>query len=250
MAQKNKKTKQNAPQNMPLFYTNPVMLDRQTHAQTGVRPLQNYDFARHVNAVPITLIELPLVVSCYPIVFTSGDAAMPVALLGLHEGKNLFVNEDGTWQENCYIPAYIRRYPFIFADQGHDKLTLCVEDAKGILSQTEGERLFSEQGEMTEFTASVLGFCKSYHAASQDTASFAAQLQKADILIERQATVRIEGRESYQLAGFRQIDEEKFRKLDPALVAQWHEKNWLGALYASLLSMSNWQTLFNLAQSK
>jgi hypothetical protein len=250
MAQQNKHTQQGPQQTMPLFYKNPVMLDKQRHAQAGVLPLQNYEFARHVNAVPVTLVELPLVVSCYPVVFTSGDVAMPVALLGLHEGENLFVDKQGAWVENNYIPAYIRRYPFIFADQGNDKLTLCVEDSDGILSQTEGEKLFLEQGEMTEFTASALEFCKSYHAASQETALFAAQLQDVNILIERQATIRIEGHDPYQLAGFRQIDEEKFRQLDSVVLAQWHQQGWLGALYASLLSTANWQKLFSLAHQR
>jgi hypothetical protein len=236
-------------QQLPLFYQSPTVIDKNKHSNHGIIPLQDYSFARYVNAVPITLVELPQVVAFYPVVFTAGDIAQPVALLGLREGQNLFVDDKGGWLKNTYIPAYIRRYPFIFAAQpGNDTLTLCVDDMPNILSSEKGEKLFDAQGEMTPFTANALEFCKSYHAASQETAHFAAILQDTDLLIERHATIRIEGQPPYQLSGFRQLDEQAFRALPAAQLAEWHQKGWLGALYAHLLSTANWQKLFEQAQ--
>ncbi|HEY1096352.1 MAG TPA: SapC family protein, partial [Alphaproteobacteria bacterium] len=250
MAQQNKPAASKPKQDLPLFYKNPVVIDKNVHGTTGVVPLRDYGFARNVNAVPIALVELPQVVSTYPVVFTAGNLAMPVALLGLHEGENLFVDEKGNWQKDTYIPAYIRRYPFIFAEHG-DTLTLCIDDQPGILSAKDGEKMFDDNKDMTPFTTNALEFCKSYHTASQETAQFAAILQDADLLVERHATIRVEGQQPYQLSGFRQLDEEKFRNLSADQLADWHKKGWLGALYAHILSVSNWQKLFTLAhQSK
>lgn len=238
-----------APQvtDLPLFYTNPVMLDKVKHRESGVAiKNSNYSFAQNVNAVPVTLVELPQIMMHYPIVFTAGELAFPAVLLGLRDGENLFLDAEGQWAENVYVPAYIRRYPFIFADQPQsDQLTLCIDDVKEWLLDKDGERLFTDEGEMTALTENALEFCKSYHAASQETLRFAKALQESGILVDRNATIQIEGKDPFQLSGFRQIDETKLRALPDETVLQWHREGWLAMAYAHLISTQNWQKLFN-----
>lgn len=240
-----------APVDLPLFYQNPVMLDKAKHRTYGVATKNsNYAFAQNVNAVPVTLIELPQIMMHYPIVFTAGELAFPAVLLGLRDGENLYVDKKGQWKQDVYIPAYVRRYPFIFADQPqNDQLTLCIDDVKDWLLENGGERLFNDDGEMTALTQNALEFCKSYHAASQETLRFAQALQDSGILVERNATIQIEGKEPFQLTGFRQIDETKLRDLPEATVAQWHREGWLAIAYAHLLSTQNWQKLFDTLQT-
>ena len=245
-------TQNGAPVDLPLFYQNPVMLDKSKHRTSGVATKNsNYTFAKNVNAVPVTLIELPQIMMAYPIVFTAGPLAFPAVLLGLRDGENLFVDSKGQWNDGSYIPAYIRRYPFIFADQPNgDQLTLCIDDTNDWLMNKGGERLFTDEGEMTPLTENALEFCKSYHAASQETLRFAKALQESGILVERNATIQVEGKDPFQLSGFRQVDEAKLRALPEETVIQWHRDGWMAMVYAHLLSTQNWQKLFDVLQKQ
>ena len=65
-----------------------------------------------------------------PIVFTSGDDAIPIALMGLNEGVNVFVDAEGKINlPNFYVPAYIRRYPYMLAKltPNAEELSLCFD---------------------------------------------------------------------------------------------------------------------------
>ena len=78
--------------------------------------------------MPINAVEFGLAVRHYPIVFTSADPALPVAVLGLRSGQNMFIGDDGAWESSNYVPAYIRRYPFIFMSSSDGlQFTLCVD---------------------------------------------------------------------------------------------------------------------------
>ena len=113
-------------QNMPLFYSNPQPLDKEKHVKLGLDEDFTLSFAKHVNAVPVNLIEMPQVCHAFPIAFSPDGNATPVAILGLRDNENLFVEDDGKWADGVYIPSYIRRYPFIFSEMpDSDQLTLC-----------------------------------------------------------------------------------------------------------------------------
>ncbi|MBI2235264.1 MAG: SapC family protein, partial [Micavibrio aeruginosavorus] len=94
---------------MPLFYTNPAPLDARKHANLSLKKNFGLSFTKTVNAVPINMIEMPQVCHFYPIAFSPDGNATPVALMGLRDNENLYVDEKGEWLEDAYIPAYIRR---------------------------------------------------------------------------------------------------------------------------------------------
>lgn len=237
--------------NLPLFYQNPVALDKKLHADMSLSSDISYAFAAKVNAVPITMIELPNVMQFYPIAFSAAAPATPLAILGLRENENLFVNEDGSWVENTYVPAYIRRYPFIFAknDDG-DRLILCVDDSAKILEKSNTNPLFTTEGELTTLTQNALDFCRSYQAAAEQTLAFSEAIEKAGILIDRHAEVRFEKGYTMTLSGFRQIDEQKYYALPDETITQWHKAHWTRFVYAHLFSSGNWQRLFQLVDKR
>lgn len=236
---------------LPLFYQTPVALDKKIHAEMGLTTKMNFDFAAKVNAVPVTMIELPDAMQFYPIAFSAAQPATPLAILGLRANENLFVNDKGEWLNGTYVPAYIRRYPFIFAsnDTG-DRLTLCVDDAKGILVKGKENRLFEQDGEPTTLTQNALEFCRSYQAAADQTQAFANALEESGILIDRHAEVRQQDGTSLTLSGFRQVDEKKYYSLPDATILQWHKNGWTRFIYAHLLSTGNWQRLFGLMETR
>lgn len=237
--------------NLPLFYKNPVMLDRQVHAGLSLTDKMSFAFASKVNAVPVSMVELPNIMQFYPIAFSAQAPATPLAILGLRDNENLFVDENGVWAENTYIPAYIRRYPFIFAkDESGEQLTLCIDNTDDVLVKNDKHPLFTPEGELTDLTKNALEFCRSYQGAAEQTQGFSEAIEKSGILIDRHAEARLNDGNVITLSGFRQVDENKYYELSKETIAEWHDKRWNGFIYAHLLSIGNWQRLFQMMEKR
>ena len=223
-----------------LFYRNPVLINLGQHASLGFKPTDGYGFARETNAVPVNLIEFQAVGRDYPIAFVGGAEPYPAAIVGLKE-DNLFVGADGAWKAGAYVPAYVRRYPFIFADdKDRDLLSLCVDEPS--LVAEGGAPIFEGEGP-SPFTSRALDFCKQYHAAALPTQVFASAVVEQDLLAERQVNVTLKDGRSYVLNGVKMIDEDKVAKLSGEVLADWNAKGWLKGLFAIIQSGANWGDL-------
>lgn len=230
--------------NMPLFYRQPMPLDAKKHANLGLKKDFGLGFTKNVNAVPINMIEMPQICHFYPIAFSPDNNATPVALIGLRDNENLFVNDKGEWEPNSYIPAYIRRYPFIFSEvPGSDQLTLCIDLTDETVNDKSDQKFFDKDGNPTQLSQNALEFCKSYHAAAQQTLEFSKALGQSGLLVERQAEINIGDGKKINFSGFRIIDEQKLGELDDADFMEWRRKGWLPFLYAHLFSGAQWQRL-------
>lgn len=236
---------------LPLLYQQPIVLDKRLHNKVSLRQDWNYSFAAKINAVPVNLIELPEAMRFYPIAFTANEQATPLAILGLRDNENLFVNANGKWQDDTYIPAYVRRYPFIFSTRpDNDNLTLCIDDANGILQNDKSNALFNDDGTPGTATERALEFCKSYQAASDQTEQFAKALQASGVLVDRRASVQMPDGQALNLAGFRQIDQEKYYNLPAETLQEWHKNSWTASVYAHLFSTANWCDLVKMMQQR
>ena len=226
-----------------LFYRNPVLLNAGQHAASGLRELRDFSFAREANAIPVNLVEFPLVARHYPIAFVGGDNPYPAAIVGLKEG-NLFIDGEGAWKPGSYVPAYVRRYPFIFADdKDRGLLSLCVDEE--VLVGDGGMPLF-EGDKPTAATDRALEFCKSYHAAAMPTQAFAKAVADAGLMSDRQATAQLNDGGSFVLTGFKTLDSEKLSQLTGDVLGDWNAKGWLGPLFTMAQSMTNWGELVDL----
>lgn len=238
--------------NMPLFYKSPEPLDAKKHAASSLKKNFGFGFTQDVNAVPVNMIEMTQVLHYYPIAFSPDDNATPVAIIGLRDNENLFLGPDGkTWIDNAYIPAYIRRYPFIFSEMpDSDQLTLCIDNTAEIVDDKGQQKFFDEDGKPSQLSQSALEFCKSYHAASQQTAEFGKALADSGILIEQEAQVNVAGNRRINFSGFRIIDEKKLAELDDKTFATFKEKGWLPFIYAHLFSGAQWNRLSRLLNQR
>lgn len=249
MTKKSEKSKDNGAngqdQNpaLPLFYTSPVPLDAASHADWALKKYFGLGFTSGANAVPINLIEMPQVCHFYPIAFSPDNNATPVAILGLRDNENLFLREDGTWEE-AYIPAYIRRYPFIFSETPDtDQLTLCIDNKPEVIEEGGEQKFFNDKGEPSELSNNALEFCKSYHAAAQQTMLFSQAIAEKNLLIEREAQINVGNDQRINFSGFKIIDEQKLAELPDKDFLELREKGWLPFIYAHLFSGSQWQRL-------
>ena len=237
---------------LPLFYSNPIPLDAKKHSDLGLKKNFGLGFTSGINAIPINLIEMPQVCHFYPIAFSPDANATPVAILGVRNDENLFLNDDGTWNDDAYyIPAYIRRYPFIFSEMpDSDQLSLCIDMNKDVTEEGGDQRFFNEEGKPTDLASNALEFCKSYHAAARQTLEFSKWLADSDMLIEREAQINAGENTRINFSGFKIVNEKKLSELPDAQIIELHKKGWLPFLYAHLFSGAQWQRLTMLLRDK
>ena len=94
-------------QSLPLFYNSIEPLNLEQHGKLKVRRVDSVPEFGRTHAVPLTVDEFTLVQRNFPIVFSVGGGAVPIGLMGLNEGVNVFLDENGRSNDpNIYIPAY------------------------------------------------------------------------------------------------------------------------------------------------
>ena len=97
-------------QALPIFYSALEPLNSVTHANYRIRGLNQMPEFGKAHAIPATVEEFALLQRHYPIVFSTGDNPVPLALMGLNEGINVYLDENGRNEDiHLYIPAYLRR---------------------------------------------------------------------------------------------------------------------------------------------
>src|SRR6478672_5533271 len=202
-------------QSLPLFYNSIEPLNLDQHGKMKVRAIPSMEEAGRTHAVPLTTDEFALVQRHYPIVFSVGGTTVPIALMGLNEGVNVFLDENGRPSDpNLYIPAYLRRYPFLLAKlrPESDELSLCFDATSGAVGAfDEGEPLF-DGDQPSDATKAILEFCEQFEAAGLRTNAFVEELTKSDLLMDGEVAIQPEGFDQpFVYRGFRMVDEEKIR---------------------------------------
>jgi len=236
--------------NLPLFYSKPRAVLAERHGSMSLTPTSDFSFAATTNSVPVVATELPMVCKHYPILFTDGAQPQMVALLGLRASENLMVDDKGNWTPGTYVPAYIRRYPFIFFEnEEKSQYTLCVdEDAKTVVEGTENP--FFVDDEPSKMTQSALDFCRDYQAHYAATAEFLKAVTEAGLLVENRADATLADGRKLSLSGFKVIDEAKFNELDDETFLAWRKRGWVHLVYCHFISNGNWSTLVERAAMK
>ena len=224
-----------------LFYETAVPVNSERHREWSIKKGADYSFTKHVNAVPLTAIEFGKAAVEYPIVFTkAGDSIMPAVILGVQPKQNLYLNQDGTWQAK-YIPAFVRRYPFVFSRTKDGKMfTLCLDEAfTGCNQDGQGERLFDSLGTRTEYLGNVLKFLQEYQGQFQLTDTFCKKLQELDLLEPMQAQLKLKSGQQIGLTGFMAISRDRLKKLAGEKLAELAQSNELELMYIHLQSMNH-----------
>jgi hypothetical protein len=236
-------------QKLPLLYSALEPLSSNVHGKMKIRGIDELPAVAKAHAIPVTVDEFTLVARHYPIIFAIGDNAVPLALMGLNEGVNAFMDESGKpLDPNIYIPAYIRRYPFLLARlrPETDELSLCFDPTIGAIGDHEdGQPLFDDNGEPSETTKSILKFCEQFETAGQRTAAFAGELSKSGLLMDGEVAIEISGAaQPFIYRGFRMVDEEKLRELSGDDLKKYSQSGFLPLIYAHLFSLSLIRDLF------
>ena len=227
------------------MYNNLEAINKITDKDVSIKEIKDYSFAKTQMNSPITISEFYESCKDYPIFFVkdANNSWMATVMLGYKEKENTFVDEKGIWAKHKYIPAHIRRYPFIFVtDNKSSQLTLGVEkDYKIKTQKDENRKLFDKDGNNSKFLNGILGFLNQYQKDSIETSSFIKQLDEWELLEEKNAKVIVSKDEQYNINGFYVVNEEKLKHLSKKRKEELFNKNVTPLITAHLISLSNIQ---------
>ncbi len=232
----------------PLFYKNVVPLNKEKHGNLSLSAIDNFKHTKETNSVYIAAVEFLKASKEYPIVFakTPGDEIFPVALLGLKDHENLFVGKKGEWLAN-YIPAYIRRYPFILASgptQGGSQFAVCIDEGyEGFNSKNKGKKLFDDDGKESELLQQAIKFLQEYQGHIQFTSSFCNKINELGLLEPMQAKAEFKDGKKLALRGFMGVNRERLKTIEPDTLSELVKSNHMELIYAHLSSLDNIERL-------
>lgn len=231
----------------PFGYKDIVPLNRSQKIRL-LKPGEMPEFARDLNAIPISYTEFALVARDYPIVFSSGDGGRsfaPVAVLGMSAGQNLYCS-GAAWAPGVYVPAYARRHPFCMARvklnavEQQDRL-ICVERAS--LDEAQGEALYDAAGAPLPKWQEMQRLLTEYEADLERARELCAVLADYALLEPFTMQAKLAQGGEVQLTGMHRVDEKKIEHLNVNQFKNLAKKGILGRLYAHLVSLENFARL-------
>lgn len=233
-----------------LFYSRPEPLNREQHSHLALKQLERpFKFAATAHVVPLTMTEFAPASLSYPIIF-AGETRQPLAVMGVQAGENLFITPEGEVQADAYLPAYIRRYPFVLADdQPSQRLIVCIDRGAPMLAESEGDVPLFANGEATEYTQNAINFCNEFEAERRRTMEFVELIKSLDLLETKRATYtpRLpDGSmgEPQLVAEYFAVSEDKLRALPSDKYLQLRDNGAIGQIYAHIVSTLGWEKLY------
>ena len=221
------------------------IINPERHGELKFTKVAGYAVAAKTAVAPLGGSEIAEAAKYYPILFPvvaegakNEDAPLPVALFSTKSDENPFVAADGTWAD-AYIPAHIRRYPFIFAAHAEaGKFALALDVEAPHFKGDAGEPLFDEDKKATAVVEQAKTFLGNFQNDLMATTALVKELDKYGVLVAQQLNLAA-GEKKRALAGFRLVDMKKVNELDDATLALWVRNGIMGIIYAHLNSISN-----------
>ena len=238
-----------------LIYETAVPVSSGRHGKCSVEVGGHYAFTRRVNSIPLMAVEFPQAAPEYAIVFAAnGDTVVPMVILGARQNENLYLASGDEWKAN-YIPAFVRRYPFVFStSEDGQTFTLCVDEAfQGLNYLGRGNSLFDAEGKPTPYVDNVLKFLQEYRAQFLRTEAFCKKLKAYDILEPMQAQFTLADGEKMSIGGFLVVNRAKLKALADDKLGELVRSDELELIHLHLNSMRNFNAVKDklaLAQAK
>ena len=238
-----------------MFYEKPVPLTRQAHGDAGVSAVSEpFAFMAKQHFVPITAPEFGIAASSYPIIF-AGEERTPLAVMGIRQQENLFV-ENGTFNQDYYLPAFARRYPFVLAnDKDQDRFVVCIDEAAECVTTKSPQQKFFDGEDTSQFTKEAFQFLQDFERDRQATAAMVEEFKALDLFESK--TMNFQGQNAdgspapqQKIADYFAVSEAKLRELPADKLKDLHDRGFIAVANAHLISLSNWQRLVNITLRK
>jgi hypothetical protein len=226
----------------PLFYNQVTAISHQNHHDCHVDPGENYLFSKSTNSVPLGVAEFVKAAVHYPIVFLAQNSEVsPVAIIGLKAKTNVWVDESGQWLNN-YVPAYIRRYPYIAVKTSENEYTLCIDESAEMVNRSkQGNPLFNGE-EQSEYLKGMNKLVEAYELEQHRNQLLSSLLLKFDLLEPSQLTQK-NAPEAGLLSGFQVVSRKRLESLDKDALAELHKSGAMELIFQHLFSLERFQSL-------
>ncbi len=229
-----------------LFYRRPEPLSLDKHRNLGVKQVAApFSFLKTAHAVPVTVTEFGLTATSYPIIFV-GPEKTPVAVMGIRQNENEYVDAAGNPDPDSYMPAFVRRYPFVFAsDNQSDRLLLCIDRDASMVSDKPDVPLF-DGDQPSKFTQDAIEFCKEFERQRRATVEFVEMIDKAGLFETKTVTFTPRDAagnpgEPQKIADYFAVSEEAVNSLSNDQFQEIRNTGALAPIYAHMVSLLNWQ---------
>jgi len=230
-----------------LFYRDITPLNREKHRDLKFQAPGDCGFAAGCNTVPIAGPEFFAAAHHYPIAFVGDDDnPVPVVLLGLSLGHNDFIGADKRWYGHAYLPAYVRRYPFVLSSESDERFTVCFDSSYSGWNNKKGEALFGKEGQNSAFLDESIVFLQELSRALVLTRDFTDKLRALNLFVSRDLHLKHPSGADFILTNFRVVDEKKFRHLPAKQIRELHQSGHLAWIDAHLMSLSRLGDLFDM----
>ncbi len=221
--------------------TKHVPLAKDKHAKLRVIDSGDYRRYSEQHLIPIVLRDFFTLASEFPCVFVTnqeGNMFMPVAIMGLKKGQNLYCQVDPFPAH--VIPLGFGNAPFAItaADPQRDQFVVLVDEESTLLSESEGNPIFTEDGEKTEYMeARIDGLARAAQEHAQ-TVQICKLLMEKELLITQQVQLqhRSDG-QRYGIDGIYIINEKKFNNLSDEDFLELRKIGLVSIIYAHLTSL-------------
>jgi hypothetical protein len=235
----------------PLFYKTVVPLDSNRHEALRIsRPVRPLDYAREANVIPALVDEFELAMADMPIAYLPGaEYPSAVFVTGSAPGTNVYVTEDGLWNAD-YVPAYLRRYPFIIGDVSETESVLCIDESYEGFGEAEGERFFSDRGDQQDPLTNALTLAQSYRDAAVRTEAFCAMLRDMDLLQPATLDTTAPDGSKSVVHGLLIVNEDALSALSADNLYKLNHAGFLKAIYSQIASLRAVSKLLPAAASK
>jgi hypothetical protein len=235
-----------------MFYRQPEPLSLERHRNLGVKRVEKpFHFLLEAHVVPITVNEFGVAAPSFPIIFAGPDK-VPLAVMGARAGDNVFVAPNGDVDPEAYLPAFVRRYPFVFAaDPGSDQLIVCIDRAAPMIGEMPEVPLF-EGDQPSQYTQDAIEFCKEFERHRQSTDEFVRMLKELDLFEEKAVTLTQRNPDGspageQKVADYFAVSEEKLNALSHDQYLRLRDTGVIGPVFAHLVSLMNWQKVIQRA---
>lgn len=247
----------NQTSNIMLLYKDVTVVSREDHRKLRIKPIEGFEYAASTHWLPLAGVEFFQASHHYPIIFASEQREgktvyTPILLVGLKPGTNDYVDSENRWKAHSYLPAFVRRYPFVLAEapDNAEELMVCFDAGCDAFSETEGVPLFNEDGTPSEMMDNIMQFMNGFAVEMRRTRQFVEMLEKLDLLENRSIQIRGASGSTFNLTDFLTVNEDKFNQLKDKDVLALFKAGFLGWIYAHLTSMNNLPQLLEMHQAK
>lgn len=227
------------------MYKNIEILNKINHKDKSIKEVKDFSFAKEIMSAPLVVSEFFEACKNYAILFAKDkdENWFASVILGYKENENIFLDDKGNWNKLHYIPAFIRKYPFVLIDNHEQKeLMIGIEKEYLVDSKKDDKKLF-DKGNNSELLNNAINFLNIFHSNSLETKEFIKQLNEWELLEEKTATIINDKNEQFNINGFFIVNEEKLEHLSKKRKEELCNKNLTPLITAHLISLSNIQKL-------